>query len=173
MKADWFMTATGHICRGAGRESMEESMPSLSVRLVVFVLGLGMLLSSPADAQQRNRQQRANGGQWYGGGVTVMPRNTPESYVVCWNGCGHPGSIVMGADPDPFIRSQILRDASPSLVATDRRMPLRRSHAIPRAFPGGSDFDTSSTVRLRSPLSTLPSWTFGPSLTATLAPTVF
>jgi hypothetical protein len=32
--------------------------------------------------------------------------------VVCWTPCGHPGSIVMGADPDPFIRQQILRDAS-------------------------------------------------------------
>jgi hypothetical protein len=39
-------------------------------------------------------------------------RNTPPGNVVCWTTCGHPGSIVMGADPDPFIRQQILRDAS-------------------------------------------------------------
>jgi hypothetical protein len=39
-------------------------------------------------------------------------RNTPPGNVVCWTPCGQPGSIVMGADPDPFIRQQILRDAS-------------------------------------------------------------
>src|SRR5262249_47308038 len=102
-----------------GTESMEDSMcfariskPSPSVGFLVPVLGLGLLLSAPADAQQRNRQQRAYGGQSYSGGVTVMPRNTPQSNVVCWTPCGQPGAIVMGADPDPFIRSQILRDAN-------------------------------------------------------------
>jgi hypothetical protein len=28
------------------------------------------------------------------------------------NACDQPGAIVMGADPDPFIRQQILRDAN-------------------------------------------------------------
>jgi hypothetical protein len=72
------MPTTGHIWRGAGQESMEESMPfarinmiSLSVALVVSVLALGMLLYSPADAQQRNRQQRAYGGQSYSGVSTA------------------------------------------------------------------------------------------------------
>jgi hypothetical protein len=41
-----------------------------------------------------------------------MPRNTPRSNVVCWTPCDQPGAIVMGADPDPFIRSQSLRDAN-------------------------------------------------------------
>ena len=102
----------GIFCEG---ESMEKSMllarthmTSRSIGLAVSAVALGLLLSSPADAQSR----RAYGGQWSGGGITAVPRNTPESYVVCWNGCGHAGSIVMGADPDPFIRSQILRDAS-------------------------------------------------------------
>jgi hypothetical protein len=100
----------------ASGESMEKSMllatihmTSRSIGLAVSAVALGLLLCSPADAQYR---QRAYNGQWSSGGVTVWPRNTPDSYVVCWNGCGHPGSIVMGADPDPFIRSQILRDAS-------------------------------------------------------------
>ena len=44
--------------------------------------------------------------------ITAMPRNTPKANIVCWTPCGQPGAIVMGADPDPFIRSQILRDAS-------------------------------------------------------------
>jgi hypothetical protein len=84
-------------------------MTSRSIGLAVSAVALGLILSSPAGAQSR---QRAYNGQWTYGGATAMPRNTPESYVVCWNGCGHAGSIVMGADPDPFIRSQILRDAS-------------------------------------------------------------
>src|SRR4029077_12642850 len=49
--------------------------------------------------------------QWSYGTPGVY-RNTPPGNVVCWTTCGHPGSIVMGADPDPFIRQQILRDAS-------------------------------------------------------------
>jgi hypothetical protein len=44
--------------------------------------------------------------------ITVMPRHTPPGNVVCWTPCGQPGAIVLGADPDPFIRSQLLRDAS-------------------------------------------------------------
>ena len=83
-------------------------MTSRSIGLAVSAVAFGLLLSSPADAQSR---QRAYNGQWSYSG-SAMPRNTPESYVVCWNGCGHAASIVMGADPDPFIRSQILRDAS-------------------------------------------------------------
>ena len=85
---------------------------SFSVGLVVSVLGLGMLLASPADAKQRNRPQQAYGGQSYNGGITVMPRNTPRSNVVCWTPCDQSNAIVMGADPDPFIRQQILRDAN-------------------------------------------------------------
>jgi hypothetical protein len=83
-------------------------MTSLTVGLAVSAFGVGLLLATPADAQRASRQRD----QWSSGGITAYPKYTPDSYVVCWNGCGHPGSIVMGADPDPFIRSQILRDAS-------------------------------------------------------------
>jgi hypothetical protein len=85
-------------------------MASLSAGSVACAIGLGMLLASPADAQPN--RQRIYSDQWTTGGVTVRPRYTPDAYLVCWNGCGHSGSIVMGADPDPFIRGQILRDAS-------------------------------------------------------------
>jgi len=78
--------------------------------LAASAVCLSALFAAPANAQHASRQSRAYSG--YSGGVTVWPQNTPSNYVVCWNGCGHPGSIVMGADPDPFIRSQILRDAS-------------------------------------------------------------
>ncbi len=80
---------------------------SLVAGLAVATVGLSALQVLPANAQQASRQHRAYVNQGYYGA-----QNTPTSNVVCWNGCGHPGSIVMGADPDPFIRSQILRDAS-------------------------------------------------------------
>ena len=83
---------------------------SVSVGLGVSVFGLGMLLASPADARKATKQQRAYVEQQ--AAVGTMPRNTPQSNVVCWTTCGQPSSIVLGADPDPFIRSQLLRDAS-------------------------------------------------------------
>jgi len=85
-------------------------MTSPAIRLLASAIGFGMLLSSPVDAAQRNKQ-RAYGDQRYSG-VTVAPRSSSGSPLVCWNGCGHAGSIVMGTDPDPFIRSQILREGS-------------------------------------------------------------
>jgi len=85
-----------------------------NARKILLAIGLiacaGTLVVSPADAQRY--RQRGYADQWSGGGVTARPRYTPEGYLVCWNGCGNRNSIVMGADPDPFIRSQILRDAS-------------------------------------------------------------
>ena len=87
----------------------------LSVGLVASVLGVAMLLTSSADARTRQRQQ-PNGRTMYpveySYGFPGVYRNTPPGNIVCWTPCGQPGSIVMGADPDPFIRSQILRDAS-------------------------------------------------------------
>jgi hypothetical protein len=82
--------------------------------MIAVPVGFGMLVTAPADAQQRKRVQSYDyqGQSGQSGGVTVWPKNTPSGNVVCWNGCNHPGAIVMGADPDPFIRSQILRDGS-------------------------------------------------------------
>src|SRR5262245_13068638 len=85
-----------------------------SVMLGLLVCALGISFSSSADARQANRQGTYLG-QAYPNRTpspTAMPRNTPKANIVCWTPCGQPGAIVMGADPDPFIRSQILRDAS-------------------------------------------------------------
>lgn len=83
-------------------------VPLLGVGLVVSILALGMFFSLPADARKASRQDSYVSTP----SITVMPRNTPRSNVVCWTPCDQPGAIVMGADPDPFIRQQILRDAS-------------------------------------------------------------
>jgi hypothetical protein len=109
MNIGWSMAAADAILAARATEIdggfMLINRTLLSVGLFASALGLGMVLASSADARQTNRQQRAY----------VAPgksRTTPPSNVVCWTPCGQPGSIVMGADPDPFIRSQILRDAS-------------------------------------------------------------
>ena len=91
-------------------------MTFLSFGLAVSVLGLGTLLALPADAQSNRKRAYTDQGriisdQGRTSGVTVWPRNTPAANVVCWTPCNQPNAIVMGADPDPFIRSQILRDA--------------------------------------------------------------
>lgn len=94
------------------------STTSLSIGLLfASVLGLGTLLASSVDARTRYLPQRTHGQQFpaftqWSYGTPGVYRNTPPGNVVCWTPCGHPGSIVMGADPDPFIRQQILRDAS-------------------------------------------------------------
>src|SRR5262245_38250420 len=101
----------------AGRESMEGSVrcrridrASVSLGLVISALGLGMILAFPADAGKASNRQRAYAEQQ--AALGTMPRNTPQSNVVCWTTCGQPSSIVLGADPDPFIRLHLLRDAS-------------------------------------------------------------
>jgi hypothetical protein len=80
-----------------------------SVGLAASAMLILALASLPVDAQSR-RQQRIDGDQSYSHGVTVWPRYTPREYVVCYNGCNNSGTIVLGADPDPNIRSQIQRD---------------------------------------------------------------
>src|SRR5262245_22084912 len=109
--------ATG--VRAADRNRWRNSMVVISnnktsVMLGLLVCALGISLSSSADARKANRQ-----GTYVEQGypnptpsITAMPRNTPKANIVCWTPCGQPGAIVMGADPDPFIRSQILRDAN-------------------------------------------------------------
>jgi hypothetical protein len=95
---------------------MEECMPvakinmrSLGVGLAVSVVGLGVFIASPADARKASKQQQVSTQQWAPGSG---PRNTAPGNVVCWTPCGQRGAIVLGADPDPAIRAQLLRDAS-------------------------------------------------------------
>lgn len=89
---------------------MRTTRTAVSIGLVASIFGLGMLLASPADARTKYRQQPYP--VQYSYGTPGVYRNTPPGNIVCWTPCGQPGSIVMGADPDPFIRQQILRDAS-------------------------------------------------------------
>ena len=84
-----------------------------STGLALFALALPGVLASPADARKASKQPRAYAaGQRFAPAMPGVSRNTPASHVVCWTRCGEPSSIVLGVDPDPFIRSQLLRDAS-------------------------------------------------------------
>jgi hypothetical protein len=83
-----------------------------STGFALFALALPIVLASPADARKTSKQPRAYAGARPAPAMTGVPRNTPASHVVCWTRCGEPSSIVLGVDPDPFIRSQLLRDAS-------------------------------------------------------------
>src|SRR5262249_10473860 len=81
MNVGWLVSATDVIFAGAwGREPMEDSMPArmdrttLSVGLIASVVGIGMVVASPADARQKYRQQSSYGTQ----GVY---RNTPPGNV--------------------------------------------------------------------------------------------
>lgn len=90
------------------------TIKNTSVLLGLLVCALGISVSLSADARKAKRQPTyvERGYPNPTPSITVMPRNTPSSNVVCWTPCGQPGAIVLGADPDPFIRSQLLRDAS-------------------------------------------------------------
>lgn len=99
----------------AGRDPMrfpDTKLTLLWVGLPLSALGLAIVLASPADARKASKQPRAYFGQRAAPAMTGVLRNTPASHVVCWTRCGEPSSIVLGVDPDPFIRSQLLRDAS-------------------------------------------------------------
>ena len=80
------------------------------VGLVASAIILGIFNASPADARKASKQPRVSTQQWNAPGT--VSRNTPPGNVVCWTPCGQPGAIVLGADPDPAIRAQLLRDAS-------------------------------------------------------------
>ena len=94
---------------------MGTTRTALSIGLAASALSLAIVVASPAEARTKYRQQptaRTGYPVQYSYGTPGVYRNTPPGNIVCWTPCGQPGSIVMGADPDPFIRQQILRDAS-------------------------------------------------------------
>src|SRR5262245_65485071 len=106
---------------------MEESMPArmdrttFSVGLIASVVGIGMLVASPADAGQKYRQQSSYG-------TPGVYRSTPSGNVVCWTPCGEPGAMVMDADADPFIRQQVVRGASGFFRGGGRHGVSRRGY---------------------------------------------
>jgi hypothetical protein len=87
-----------------------KKMTPVAVGVVVSVAAVLALTAGSAMAQQYKRDQRWRDSQ-SAPAVRTQARSQQGSSVY-WNGCCQQGSIKMGTDPDPFIRSQILRDAS-------------------------------------------------------------
>src|SRR5215831_3825046 len=85
-----------------GRAAMPTvKMTQLCAGLLVSAVGLAVLLASPANAERVHKKQ----------GSYHSPRpecECPRGHITGLQRC----CTKMGADPDPFIRSQILRDAS-------------------------------------------------------------
>lgn len=76
-------------------------MTSLPVKAVVATVGLAFLLATPADAQTRkNRSQAAASASR--SAVPIASAKGPN--VVMF------GNEYLGADPDPRIRHELLRD---------------------------------------------------------------
>jgi hypothetical protein len=104
-----------------------------------FRVGLGMLLSSPANAKQRNRQQPAYGDQSYSGGVTVMPRNTPRANVVCWTSagshCDGRGSRSVHSPAASARRGWLLWRQQVGRSSLELRADNRSSGSAPRQAP--------------------------------------
>jgi len=87
-------------------------MPRLKLRylcagLLVSGVGLAGALSSPANAERVHKKQGSYHSPRLAANANARRVKPQDSSAVYWGCC-----TKMGADPDPFIRSQILRDAS-------------------------------------------------------------
>jgi hypothetical protein len=80
-------------------------MTHLCVGLIVSAVGLALCLPSTANAGRVNKKQGPHYSQRAASTTKARQVNGRESNSVYWGCC-----TKMGADPDPFIRSQILRD---------------------------------------------------------------
>jgi hypothetical protein len=85
---------------------------SVAVGFALSAAGLAVLSSWPAEAQQSRSERSYYNSQRAPSNKVARQPNAPDANAVYWNGCCGPASIKMGTDPDPFIRSQILRDAT-------------------------------------------------------------
>jgi len=79
----------------------------LCVGLFVAAVGLAVFLSSPANADRANKKQGSYHSQRVASNTSARRVKVQQPNAVYWGCC-----TKMGVDPDPFIRSQILRDAS-------------------------------------------------------------
>ena len=79
----------------------------LCAGLLVSAVGLAVFLSSPANAERVNTKQGSYHPHRLAAKTSAQRVKAGDPNAVYWGCC-----TKMGAHPDPFIRSQILRDAS-------------------------------------------------------------
>jgi hypothetical protein len=80
---------------------------STSIRFLVLAVGLAVALASPAEAAKKRKPQGAAAPQTTAAYPAAARQGRQDLFP--------PGPVVFGRDyigydPDPFIRSQILRD---------------------------------------------------------------
>ena len=82
-------------------------MATLAVKLTVSAIGLAFVLAAaPADAAKARKHKRH--ATAHAGRVVVNSRYWGQNLFPA--GPSYTGRDYLGDDPDPFIRSQILRD---------------------------------------------------------------
>src|SRR5262245_4586518 len=113
MQAGWPLAPKGGIFGRAtsstgGRAAMPRvKQTHLCAGLFVAAVGLAVFFSSPANADRANKKQGSYHSQRVASNASARRVKVQQPNAVYWGCC-----TKMGADPDPFIRSQILRDAS-------------------------------------------------------------
>jgi hypothetical protein len=107
----------------------------LCAGLLVSAVGLAVVLSSPANAERVHKKQGSYHSHRVAANANVRRVKPQDSSAVYWGCC-----TKMGADPDPFIRSQILRDASGFFGGIDWARPPTLAGLSDRgAMADGSD----------------------------------
>jgi len=91
---------------GVMPEYLEARMPSVPVNLMVSALAVFVLLATPADAAKRKHRKHAKAAVPHASAQVVRHRAANQGA----SGAVYFGDTYLGADPDPFIRSQLLRD---------------------------------------------------------------
>jgi hypothetical protein len=81
-------------------------MTSPFVKLLVAAVALAVLAATPADAKRKHRKHVKSAPQ---ASAQIARHRYPGSFAP---GPVYSGNLYLGDDPDPFIRSQLLRDQS-------------------------------------------------------------
>jgi hypothetical protein len=84
-------------------------MKTLSVTLIVCAVGLAFAAASPAEAAKKKRHSNYSG---YGASAMVPGGTTATYQGGVLAGPLYNGQDYLGDDPDPNIRSYLLRDLS-------------------------------------------------------------
>jgi hypothetical protein len=83
---------------------MRAAMTLLPVKLVVAAFGIAVLLATPADAQKARKDRTQAAAK---PATTATASQLPSGPNTVWF-----GNEYLGADPDPRIRHELMRDLS-------------------------------------------------------------
>ena len=88
-------------------QTRESRMKTLSLAVVISAIGLALAAASPAEAAKKQKHKRHAGFQAH----AMTPGGTTAPYQAgVMAGPLYNGQDYLGTDPDPNIRSYLLRD---------------------------------------------------------------